>query len=103
MLWLKMKRLFELESSLGAHFINKVFKNKKLSLHYWREGNDEVDYVVEYKKRVIALEVKSGKTGKLSGLNAFNKKFHPEKSLLIGAGGIPWQEFIQLDVLELFP
>jgi len=91
------------ESAVGAHLINQVIKNKKLSLHYWREGNDEVDYVVEYKKRVIALEVKSGKAGKLSGLNAFDKKFQPEKSLLIGAGGIPWQEFLQMDVLELFP
>ncbi|WP_194975248.1 ATP-binding protein [Aquiflexum lacus] len=90
------------ESAVGAHLINQVFKDKKLFLHYWREGNDEVDYVVEYKKRVIGLEVKSGKTGKLSGLNAFDKKFKPEKSLLIGSDGIPWQEFLQMDVVDLF-
>jgi hypothetical protein len=61
-----------------------------------------VDYVVEYKKRVIGLEVKSGKTAKLSGLNAFDKKFKPDKSLLIGSDGIPWQEFLQIDVVDLF-
>jgi hypothetical protein len=61
-----------------------------------------VDYVVEYKNRVIAFEVKSGKSGKLSGLNAFDKKFKPEKSLLIGSDGIPWQEFLQMDVVDLF-
>jgi uncharacterized protein len=90
------------ESAVGAHLINQVFKHKKLSLHYWREGNDEVDFVVEYNKQVIALEVKSGKSGKLSGLNAFYKKFKPEKSLLIGVDGIPWQEFLQMKVVDLF-
>ncbi len=46
------------ESAVGAHLINQSFKEKKLSIYYWREGNDEVDYVVEYRKRVIALEIK---------------------------------------------
>ncbi|MHA7131230.1 ATP-binding protein [Algoriphagus namhaensis] len=90
------------ESVVGAHLINQSFKEKKLNIYYWREGNDEVDFVVEYKKRIIALEVKTSKTGKLSGLNAFDKLFRPEKSLLIGGDGIPWQEFLQLDVLTFF-
>ncbi|MFD2033308.1 ATP-binding protein [Belliella marina] len=90
------------ESAVGAHLVNQSFKDKYLTIHYWREGNDEVDYVVEYKKKVIALEVKSAKTGKLTGLNAFDKKFKPQKSLLIGAGGIPWQEFLEMDMISLF-
>jgi uncharacterized protein len=90
------------ESAVGAHLINQAFKNKKLTIYYWREGNDEVDYVVTYNKQVIALEVKSGKIGKLSGLGAFDKKFKPEKSLLIGDAGIYWQEFLQMNVLDLF-
>ncbi|WP_235941490.1 ATP-binding protein [Cyclobacterium roseum] len=90
------------ESAVGAHLINQAFKNKKLTIYYWREGNDEVDYVVVYNNRVIALEVKSGKTGKLSDLGAFHKKFKPEKSLLIGEAGIHWQEFLQTNVLDLF-
>jgi hypothetical protein len=51
---------------------------------------------------LIAFEVKSAKTGNLSGLNAFNKKFKPEKSLLIGDDGIPWQEFLRMDIVDLF-
>ncbi|AFL84363.1 putative ATPase (AAA+ superfamily) [Belliella baltica DSM 15883] len=90
------------ESAVGAHLVNQSFKDKYLTIHYWRQGNDEVDYVIEYKKKVIALEVKSAKTGKLSGLNAFDKKFKPQKSLLIGSGGIPWQEFLEMDVVSLF-
>lgn len=90
------------ESALGAHLINQSFKNKKLKIYYWREGNNEVDFVVEFKKRIIALEVKTSKVGSLTGMNAFSKNFHPEKSLVVGTGGIPWEEFLQLDVLDLF-
>jgi predicted AAA+ superfamily ATPase len=90
------------ESAVGAHLINQSFKDKKLNVYYWREGNEEVDFVLEYKKRVIALEVKSSKTGTLSGMNAFAKQFKPEKTMLIGADGIPWQEFLQMDVLDLY-
>ena len=90
------------ESGVGAHLINQSFKDKKLNVYYWREGNEEVDFVLEYKKRVIALEVKSSKTGTLSGMNAFSKQFKPEKNLLIGADGIPWQEFLQMDILDLY-
>lgn len=90
------------ESAVGAHLVNQAFKEKKLTVYYWREGNEEVDFVVEYKKRIIALEVKTSKVGGLAGLNAFAKQFRPEKSLVIGTDGIPWEEFLQLDVLSLY-
>jgi hypothetical protein len=90
------------ESAIGAHLVNQAFKEKKLTIYYWREGNEEVDFVVEYKKRIIALEVKTSKVGGLAGLNAFAKQYRPEKSLVIGTDGIPWEEFLQLDVLSLY-
>ena len=90
------------ESAVGAHLINQAFKEKKLNIYYWREGNDEVDFVVEYKKRIIALEVKTSKVGSLLGLNSFASQYRPEKSLIIGTDGIPWQEFLQMDILDLY-
>ena len=90
------------ESAVGAHLINQSFKIKKLNIYYWREGNDEVDFVVEYQKRIIALEVKTSKVGGLTGLNAFAKAFRPEKSLVIGTDGIPWEDFLQMNVLDLY-
>ncbi|MBN7810413.1 ATP-binding protein [Algoriphagus sp. H41] len=90
------------ESAVGAHLVNQAFKEKKLTIYYWREGNDEVDFVVEYKKRIIALEVKTSKVGTLSGLNAFAAQYRPEKSLVIGTDGIPWQDFLQMDILDLY-
>ncbi|GHB45149.1 ATP-binding protein [Mongoliitalea lutea] len=90
------------ESAVGAHLMNQSFRNKKLSIYYWKEGNDEVDFVVEYQKKLIGLEVKSGLTGKLTGLNAFKDKFAPDKLFVIGNDGIPWQEFLALDMTDLF-
>ena len=90
------------ESAVGAHLMNQVFKDKELRLYYWREGNQEVDLVMEYKMRIIALEVKAGKKQGLSDLNVFAKAFHPHKSLLIGDDGIPWQEFLQINAIDLF-
>ncbi|UZD22180.1 ATP-binding protein [Algoriphagus halophytocola] len=90
------------ESAVGAHLVNQAFKERELHIYYWREGNDEVDFVIEYKKRIIALEVKTSKVGGLAGLNSFATTYHPEKSLVIGTDGIPWEEFLQMDVLELY-
>ncbi len=91
------------ESAVGAHLLNQSFKDKKISIYYWREGKDEVDFVVEYKKRIIALEVKTSKVRGLAGLNAFAKNYRPEKALVIGTDGIPWQDFLQMDIKTLFP
>ncbi|WP_425637694.1 ATP-binding protein [Algoriphagus yeomjeoni] len=90
------------ESAVGAHLVNQSFKERKLQIYYWREGNDEVDFIVEYKKRIIALEVKTAKVGGLAGMNAFSNTYHPEKSLVIGTDGIPWEEFLQMNVLDLY-
>jgi len=50
----------------------------------------------------VALEVKSGATQKTSGINAFRKHFGQCKSIIIGTGGLPWQEFLKMNPGELF-
>lgn len=53
------------------------------SLYYWREGNAEVDYVYQYGKKLIAIEVKSGKKKNQNSLSLFLKKFPSSKTLLV--------------------
>jgi len=89
------------ESSIGAHLINHSL-TEGFTLHYWRERNDEIDFVMERKKKVIGLEVKSGNTQGGSGMAAFQKEFKPDKVLLIGSSGLPWQTFLQMNPTELF-
>ncbi len=90
------------ESAVGAHLVNETFKERKVHVYYWREGNNEVDFVVAYKKRIIALEVKTSKVGGLTGLNSFTSAYHPERSLVVGTGGIPLEDFLQMDLLDLY-
>jgi predicted AAA+ superfamily ATPase len=69
---------------------------------YWRQGNHEVDFVLEYRSEIIGLEIKSARSRALSGMELFQRLFNPKKVLLVGASGIPWQEFLQIDPSLLF-
>ena len=48
-----------------------------IEIFYWRDGNLEVDYVVKKGKRLVAIEVKSGRRKNEKGLKAFCER-HPE-------------------------
>ncbi|HEY8690628.1 MAG TPA: ATP-binding protein [Chitinophagaceae bacterium] len=89
------------ESAIGSHLINHSL-TEKFNLHYWRERNEEVDFVIERKGKVIGLEVKSGAARSTSGMTAFKNKFNPDKVLLIGNAGLPWQDFLKLNPASLF-
>lgn len=89
------------ESSIGAHLVNHSI-TEGFSLHYWRDGNNEVDFVLQRKGKLIALEIKTGSKATTTGMGAFKKQFNPHKILLIGNSGLPWQELLQLNPVELF-
>ncbi|HVV69433.1 MAG TPA: ATP-binding protein [Gammaproteobacteria bacterium] len=90
------------ESAIGAHLINRTV-GTDISVFYWREKNQEVDFILQRGEQLIALEVKSGrqKTA-LSGIAAFGKAFKPEKTLLIGTQGIEVESFLKLNPQALF-
>ena len=83
------------ESAVGAHLFNTATPD--IRVHYWREGSLEVDFVLRRGPRVIAIEVKSGsKHRRLSGMQAFEKRFGPVRSLQVGGGGIPLTRFFSV-------
>jgi predicted AAA+ superfamily ATPase len=88
------------ESAVGAHLLNQAVSGDFV-LSYWREGNDEVDFVIEQKK-LIGIEVKSGAVQNTSGIAAFKKKFKPDKILLVGNSGLTWQAFLRMKSEDLF-
>lgn len=84
------------ESAIGAHLANGV-QMGEYELFYWREASKEVDFVLRQGDRVLALEVKAGnRRTSLPGMAAFDKAFAPAKKLLVGTGGIPFEEFLQI-------
>jgi len=89
------------ESAVGAHLINNSY-SQGYSLFYWRDGNYEVDFVLEHKGRVVGLEVKSGHSLRTAGMVQFRKHYPDSKIMLIGRDGILWEEFLLINPMELF-
>ncbi|MFZ3062688.1 MAG: ATP-binding protein [Actinomycetota bacterium] len=89
------------ESAIGAHLLN-IAADKRIGLFYWREGDKEVDFVIQDGKRLIAIKVKSGRAKEsLSGMAAFDKHFTPDQKLLVGTGGVPIEEFLKWEPGEV--
>jgi len=90
------------ESSIGAHLLNSSLI-EGFKVFYWRHRNDEVDFILEKRGKIIGIEVKSaGLTTTTSGMEAFSKMYRPDKVLMVGAGGFPWQEFLRISPSSLF-
>ena len=88
------------ESAVGAHLLNQA-DEYDYKLYYWRENNDEVDFIVESGEQQMAIEVKSGRRGANNGLKVFSDKFHPQQSFIVGTDGIPVEEFLTWNMENL--
>ncbi len=89
------------ESSIGAHLMNYAAM-ERFNLYYWREKSDEVDFIIERGEKIIGVEVKSGHRTTNKGMAIFATKFNPEKVIVVGSGGIPIEEFLEMNPLDLF-
>ncbi len=86
------------EAAVGAYLFQECDK-RGWGLFYWREGNQEVDYVVRKGTDLVALEVKSGrKKARESGQAVFARRFGPVKSIVIGPAEIPLETFFTQDL-----
>ncbi|MBC7419284.1 MAG: ATP-binding protein [Bdellovibrio sp.] len=90
------------ESAVGAHLLNKLM-GTAYKLEYWKEGPYEVDFVLSLGKKVVAIEVKSGKKKEsLPGLAEIRKKHNIHRALVLGPQGIPLSEFFKMDLEDFF-
>jgi predicted AAA+ superfamily ATPase len=88
------------ESAVGAHLANAA-AGGECALYYWRERGAEVDFVVKAGRRLVALEVKSGRSPQAHpGTAAFAAAFRPQRTLLVGGGGIALEEFLARPVAD---
>ena len=95
------------ESCAGTHLIN----NAPLcgyKLFYWRDGNDEVDFVISRGDELCGIEVKSGVRTTNRGMSIFKAKYPHAKMYVVSAndannsGSIPLEEFLNLSPDILF-
>ena len=89
------------ESGIGAYLVSQSFVHR-FEVFYWRDRNDEVDFILRKKGSVVAIEVKSNAEKRTSGLEAFSEQFNPKLSLIVGDGGIRAEEFLTLSPHKLF-
>jgi predicted AAA+ superfamily ATPase len=89
------------ENAVGAYLLNQL-SEPTWSVTYWREGDKEVDFVVTQGREVWALEVKSGRPGRLGGLPAFRARYPHSRALVIGSEGIPLQDFFAASPADFF-
>ena len=88
------------ESAVGAFLLNMA-DEYDYKLFYWREREDEVDFVIDAEDKLVAIEVKSGRRTNNQGLSEFMKRYTPDFSLVVGSGGVPVEEFLSWDLGQL--
>ena len=89
------------EAAVGAHLVNSG--STATRVYYWRDGVLEVDFVLTRGPEVIAVEVTSGRRLRPTrGMEEFSERFNPHRSLLVGEGGIPLEEFLSVPVDHWF-
>jgi len=72
-----------IENTVGAKLFSSV-QEAGGELFYWRERDDEVDYVVKIGKRLIAIEVKSGLYSEMLKIpSAFTHRYENTEHLFI--------------------
>jgi predicted AAA+ superfamily ATPase len=82
------------ESAVGAYLLARS-KQERFELLWWRDGNDEVDFVIKKNELVTAIEIKSGSNKKAGGLLEFKRRFPKAKTLLVGDTNVSVEEFLQ--------
>lgn len=92
-------RIFE--SGIGAHIVSQAF-SQRFEVFYWRERNDEVDFILRKNNSLVALEIKSNAEKHTNGLDKFKSLFNPTTALIIGDAGIPPEDFLRTDIKDLF-
>ena len=89
------------ESAVGAYLVGEA-ESHDMRVYYWRDKAAEVDFVVEKHKKLVGIEVKSGKRTTNNGLQLFREQFKPHKAFVVGSGGITVEDFLTMDLELLF-
>lgn len=88
------------ESAVGCYLLDKA-DELEYQLYYWRDGDDEVDFVIARGERLVAIEVKSGRRQNNKGLSTFRELYHPQYSMVVGGDAMPLEQFFNGDLGNL--
>lgn len=92
-------RLFE--SAVGCHIVNAAY-SYRMQPYYWRDGDNEVDFVLKSGNKIVGMEVKSSHEKYTRGLALFREQFKPHAAFVVGYEGYPATDFLTADLRTLF-
>ncbi|MDR1622109.1 MAG: ATP-binding protein [Synergistaceae bacterium] len=81
------------ESAVGAYLLARG-KEEGFEVYWWRERNNEVDFVIKKGSRSTAIEVKSGKVKNVGGSLVFKKLYPEALSLVVGSTNLGLEDFL---------
>lgn len=82
------------ESAVGAHLLNTADPDTRI--HYWRERDLEVDFVVEHRGQLAAIEVKAGfEPAWHRGVAEFCRRNPEARRWVVGGNELPLGEFLR--------
>lgn len=88
------------ETAVGAYLMHRSVE-EDFSVFWWREGNNEVDFVLQKGAQVTAIEVKSGRPKNLAGMQAFLTAYPQAYRIVIGTPAASLEDFL-LGNVDLF-
>lgn len=81
------------ESAVGAYLLARG-KEEGFEVYWWRERNNEVDFVIKKGSSLTAFEVKSGRVKNTGGGLVFKKLYPEALSLIIGSTNLSLEDFL---------
>ena len=88
------------ETAVGAYLINHADR-LEYKLYFWRNDGNEVDFILQSSKKLVAIEVKSGRRQNNQGLPIFSEQFHPDVELVVGGETFGLEQFLTLSIEQL--
>ena len=90
------------ESAAGTHLLAGRHSDGYV-VSYWRDRDDDVEFVLRKGERLVAIELKSGSSDRIHhGLEVFRMRHANCSCLLVGGQGMPLEEFLSIPPSELF-
>jgi predicted AAA+ superfamily ATPase len=88
------------ESMVGGH-LRSSLPGANGELSWWRDGTDEVDFVITSPTATVAIEVSTSAAHHRKGLETFRSTYPNSKTILVGEGGIPFDIFLTMSINDL--
>jgi predicted AAA+ superfamily ATPase len=81
------------ESEVGAYLLARG-NEEGFEVYWWRDRNNESDFVIKKGSLLTAVEVKSGRVKNIGGSLAFKKLYPEALSLIVGGATLPLEDFL---------